>query len=61
MNSILQKGVFKPNYIQFKQYKLNNSFILSYVRRSYYTPSTISREMKEDYDRASIHMASPAS
>ena len=58
---ILQKGEFKPKYVKVKKFLLDGSFDLSYVRRSDYTPSTISREMHDMYDKVSIHIASPIS
>ena len=58
---MLQKGEFKPKYVKVKKYLPDGSFVLSYIRRSYYTPSTMSREMQDMYDRVSIHTASPGS
>jgi len=58
---VLQKGEFKPKYVKVKKYLPGSSFVLSYVRRSDYTPSTMSREMQNMYDRVSIHTASPES
>jgi len=60
-NHMIQKGEFKPKYMKVKKYLPNDSFVLSYVRRSDYTSSTISREMQDIYDRVSIHTASPIS
>ena len=57
----MQKGEFKPKYLKVKKFLLDGSFVLSYVRRSDYTPSTISREMHDMYDKVSIHTASPVS
>jgi len=53
--------MFKPKYVKVKKYLPDGSFVLSYVRQSNYTPSTISREMQDMYDKVSIHTASPVS
>lgn len=58
---VLQKGEFKPKYVKVKKFLLDGSFVLSYVKRSDYTPSTISREMQDMYDKVSIHTTSPVS
>jgi len=60
-NPILQKGVFKLKYVKVKKFLLDGSFVLSYVRRLDYTPSTLSRYMQEMYDRVSLHTASSIS
>lgn len=60
-NPILQKVLFKPKYIWVKKFLPNDSFVFSNVRWSDYTPSIISKEMQDIYDKMSIHIASPIS
>jgi len=55
---VLQKGEFKSKYVKVKKFLLDGSFVLSYIRRSNYTPSTISREIHDIYDKVYIHTTS---